>query len=121
MCLNNQTVKTKQIAGLKKGQGEKRGRSGVWWPLDPFVGMTSDIPLRCRNWGNMKITIAMKMELSVKWHILGRRGSRKGGKGKKKRGKEEEEGRPQARENKWGRLCSQAFGKLWKKHEAMKR
>lgn len=30
---------------------------------------------------HMKITMAVKMELSVKWHILGRRGKRRGGKG----------------------------------------
>ena len=28
---------------------------------------------------HMKITMAVKMELSVKWHILGRRGGKGGG------------------------------------------
>lgn len=71
----------------------------------------------------MKITMAVKMELSVKWHILGRRGSREeregeGGKGKKERGGER--GGPGQREH--GRLiCSQASGELGKGQEDVKR
>lgn len=49
---------------------------------------------------HMKITMAVKMELSVKWHILGKRGNREeregeGGKGKKERGGERGGPRPE--------------------------
>lgn len=48
---------------------------------------------------HMKITMAVKMELSVKWHIFGRRGSREEREGEKGKEKNEERrggGRPQA-------------------------